>query len=495
MAMKRLAVARLWHEGNSFSPVPTELAHFRRREWTIGEAAREFYRDTATELGAVVTFAEKQGDWRVEFLRAASAPPSGPLTESAFAAIVEEILAALADGGYDALYLSLHGALVTERRPAPELDLLREIRRIAGDRPIGVSLDLHANIGRPLLDLVDVAVGYKTYPHTDMAATGAKLLRLLTAAAEGRIRPEGAIVEVDAILPSFNMRTTDGPMAEVAALARKWMSRAGMLDVSTYGGFAYGDSPHAGAAVTAFSDGEPRLAQEAAEAVAAALAERRERFYIRLPDPAAGIAAALAASGPVAVLDPADNPLSGGIGDTTGLLQALLAAAPDGPAVFAFFHDPALVAEAHAQGPGARLDCRLGGRLTEAYGPPVEAAAIVRRLTDGRFRNSGPMERNLAVDLGRTALLELAGRAAPIQVIVSESCQAPNDPGYFELHGIDLAATRLLCVKAKNHFRAAFADRLAKIVDVDAPGPAAADLARLSFRHAPARLYRGPVAR
>ena len=491
--MKRLAVARLWHEGNSFSPAITELDHFRQREWVTGDAARDFYRNTATEMGAAVTFADKQVDWEVEFLRAAAAPPGGPLSDATFSMIREDILGSLADGGYDAVYLSLHGALVTRRHPTPELELLRDIRRIIGDRPLGISLDLHANVGQPLIDLADIAVGYKTYPHIDMAATGAKLLRLLTATAEGRLHPVSALVAVNAILPSFNMRTTDGPMAEVAEIARQWMGQEEILDVSVFGGFAYGDSPFAGASVSAFSDGDGDLARGAAEAVAAGLAERCERFYVRLPDPQTGIAAALStkAEGPVAVVDPADDPLSGGIGDTPALLRALLSAKPGGPSVFAFFHDPGLVAEAHGRGMGARFACRLGGRLTDRYGPPVEITAEVGNLTDGRFHNRGPMEKNLRVNLGQTAVLAIED----IKIIVTETCQAPNDLGYFELHGIDLARTRLLCIKAKNHFRAAFAPLLGAIVDIDAPGPAALDLTRLAFRHAPANLYRGASAR
>src|SRR5690606_15077048 len=119
-------------------------------------------------------------------------------------------------------------------------------------------------------------------------------------------------------------------------------------------------------------------------------------------------------------------------------------------------------------GIGAPLQARLGGRITDAFGPPVEATARVLRLTDGRFRNSGPMEANLPVALGRTALLGVEG----VQVIVTETCQSPNDAGYFALHGIDLRATRLLCVKAKNHFRAAFGELCREIVEIDAPGPA-----------------------
>ena len=73
-------------------------------------------------------------------------------------------------------------------------------------------------------------------------------------------------------------------------------------------------------------------------------------------------------------------------------------------------------------------------------------------LIDGKFRNEGPYEHNLAVDVGRTVLLE----AGNVRVIVTEGCQTPNDPAYFRLHGIDPKSVPLLCVKAKNHFRAAF---------------------------------------
>ena len=68
---------------------------------------------------------------------------------------------------------------------------------------------------------------------------------------------------------------------------------------------------------------------------------------------------------------------------------------------------------------------------------------------------------------------------------MTESCQSPNDPAYFELHGIDLKDVRLLCAKAKNHFRAAFGPLCRAIVEIDAPGPAGFDPRQYPFRHAP----------
>ena len=109
----------------------------------------------------------------------------------------------------------------------------------------------------------------------------------------------------------------------------------------------------------------------------------------------------------------------------------------------------------------------------------MEVEADVLKLTLGEFRNLGPMERGLTVTLGRTAVLDARG----IRVIVTERIGPANDPAFFALQGIDLARTRILCVKAKNHFRAAFRDRCVAIIDVDCPGPAAADLRRLPFRN------------
>jgi len=107
----------------------------------------------------------------------------------------------------------------------------------------------------------------------------------------------------------------------------------------------------------------------------------------------------------------------------------------------------------------------------------------VERLTDGRFVNTGPMERGSPVECGDTVVL----RAGPLNLIVTTHVAPCNDPAFFALHGIDLGQTRLLCVKAKNHFRAAFQDLCQAIVDVDAPGPATLNLAQLPLRRRPAR--------
>ena len=492
LAPKRLAIARLSHEGNSFSPVLTGQADFARREWVTGEAARAFYRGSRSELGAAVDFLDANPDWVGSFLRCAAAPPGGPVETGLLQAIQDEILEGLKDGTWEGVYLSLHGAMIGPQAPRADLDLVGAVRAAIGAAPLALSFDLHANLDPALAAHAEILLGYKTYPHVDTYETGTKALGLLSRAAAGEISPVSRVATVGALLPSFNMRTESGPMAEMEAEARRIEAGRGLLDVTPFGGFAYGDVPQAGASVTVCADGDPGLAAGTAEDLADRFRARRGDFLIQLPGPEAALHAALSGrSGgrPVAVLEPADNPMSGGIGDTPGLFRALLAARPamdrgTRPGmriVFAFFWDPDLVVRAQAAGPGAMLACTLGGRLTADFGTPVAVSARVARLTDGRFVNQGPMERGLPVDLGPTAVLDVQG----IDVIVTSACVSPNDGAYFDLHGIELARLDLLCVKAKNHFRAALAQNFMRLIETDTPGPAALNLAKLRFRHVP----------
>ncbi|MDH3969962.1 MAG: MlrC C-terminal domain-containing protein, partial [Rhodospirillales bacterium] len=343
----------------------------------------------------------------------------------------------------------------------------------------------------------DIVVGYKTYPHMDMFETAAKALGLLERAVRGEIAPRSVVRPANALLASHNMRTAAGPMAEIEVLAAQLAERHGLLDVTPFGGFAYADVPQAGASVSACYDARregEEAASAAARAVAAAMGARRAAFRPDLPDASTGLRRALteSARGPVAVVEPADNPMSGGTGDTPGLFRALLAARPEGPCVFAFFCDPGLVERARAAGQGASLDVALGGRLSDAFGPPVEVEARVERLTDGHFVNEGPMWAGQSVDLGATAVLRVKG-PADLRVIVTSAPVSPNDPAYFKLHGIDPGKTRLVCAKAKNHFRAAFGGTFRAIVDVDTPGPATADLAALPFTRVPKERLPAPL--
>ncbi len=480
--MPHIAIARLWFEGNSFTPTPTGPAEFHAREWTSGDAALAAQAGAATELGAAEAWLAARPDWRATVLRCAAAQPGGPMDQALFETWLDEVTAGLRAARPDGVYLSLHGACVTTANPSADLTLIRSVRAAVGPRvPVTASFDMHANMAPEIAALLDGASVYRTYPHTDMDATARRALALLERAMGGAAPLRGALLKLPRVLHSFHMRHEAGPMAEAWALAAA-LETGPVRDASLFGGFAWGDSPHAGPSAMVFAD-TVGAAEAAAATLRQALAERLPRFAVTLPGPEAALAAALAAPpGLVALLDPADNPLSGGIADTPGLLALLLAAGPPVETVLAFLHDPDAVVAAQNAGLGGRFCRSLGGRVTADFGPPVPFTGTVEALTDGRFVNAGPMECGSPVNLGQTAVL----RAGRLRVVVTSIKEAAVDPGFFALHGIDLSAVRLLADKGKNHFRAAFAPLCAAIIEADFPGPASLDLASLPFRHVPA---------
>ena len=181
---KRLAVARFWYEGNAFCLQPAGREDFERREWQRGQAGLDAARGKATELAAVADFQDSRSDWEVRASRCASAQPAGPVPQPFFQAYVDEVLDDLRGQHWDAIYLSLHGACITDADDSPELSLLRAIRAEHPRVPIGASFDLHANIPPALPPLLSCSASYRTYPHIDMRETAARCLERLIAIAE-----------------------------------------------------------------------------------------------------------------------------------------------------------------------------------------------------------------------------------------------------------------------------------------------------------------------
>ena len=482
--MKQLAVIRFWYEGNAFSPVHAIRKTFETREWLSGPSAKGFYQNTNVELAAVEGFARDNPDIETHYIFCAAAYPAGPMVAGLFHDMLTRIENGLTAQQWHGVYLSLHGSAVTVDEAQAETTLLRRVREVVGQgTPIAATFDLHANLNPEIGNLVNIACGYKTYPHVDMLETGAKALGLLGKAMAGEITPVTTIVPAGFAPTSFNMRTSNGPMAEIMTQARKIERENNFYDVSVFGGFVYADTVDTGASVSICSDIKATIEAEKTAIYFRALAPR---FDIKLP-PAAEKLAEVSQSltkgelkPPVAIIEPSDNIFSGGGADTPGLLAAVLRSnIKAASSLFAFFWDSQLVQQAMIAGVGGKITGSFGGRLTSAFGQPIELIVNVENLTDGKFNNFGPMEKNLAVDLGPTAILKIDN----LSIIVTSNNIPVNDRAYFDLHGIKLNDYSIVYVKAKNHFRSAFEDKFSQIIEVETPGPAASDLETLTFNN------------
>jgi microcystin degradation protein MlrC len=452
--MTRLAVARLWFCSNSFNPRRTRLADLRRHEWTEGREALIHPRAPRSDIEGVTAFLAAHPDWQVTVLRCAAAPSGGPLAADALGAWLADVESALRPGRFDALYLSLHGACQAEGDPAVETTVLRRLRLVARRLPIVASFDAQANLSEEmplLLDGASIARG-----PGDGAAAAGRALALLEGILAGRIRPVGAVARVPAVLAPAALAGVMGALWRDGLDARALP----LLDLSVCSGFAWADSFSTGPAGMAWADRDAGAAREAASALALQLARGREAAE-GLPGPAETVIRA-AAQGRVLILDPADDPEAGGLGDTPDLLRALVRIGPT-DAALGVLVDPAALAAARAAGEGAEFDRLLGAGVTSVYGRSVVTRVRVERLR------------------GEMAVL----KAGHVLVLVAARPLAAT-PELFEAAGIDLARLGMLAVKGGAVARAAFARAFPVAVEAGSPGPASPDLSGLPYNFVPA---------
>jgi microcystin degradation protein MlrC len=268
-----------------------------------------------------------------------------------------------------------------------------------------------------------------------------------------------------------------------------------VINVTVAGGFPLGDTEDAGFGVIVTTNDDAALAGQLADELAAEAWSLRDGFLggVATFEHAADLIRSLDSeeevdmpvSGPLVLVDIADNPWTGGPGDSAELVRFLFAEGVHGAAV-ALVKDPVVVREAIAAGPGGQIVVDLGGKIDRLHGEPLPVRARVKLLTDGRYVNDGPMMAGLTVDLGPTALLlcePVNGQPSPpVEVIVTTRAETPIDLNVFRSHGIDPTRKRVLGLKGKGHFRAAFEPIARRVVLVEGPGITGADLSRLTFR-------------
>ena len=480
--MPRIAVGGFQHETNTFAALPATLADFEAPDaWpglVRGDALFEAVR--GINLPAAGFIDEARAD-RCHLLPLAwcSAQPSGRVTRNAFETICGMLLGDLAAcATLDAVYLDLHGAMVAEHVDDADGELLERVRRLVGpDVRVVASLDFHANVSPRMVAAADALVGYRTYPHVDMAETGARAFALLR---DALLQPFGARRHraLPFLIPLTSQCTLVEPMRSLMARASAPQS-PGVSSLSLFPGFPAADVAECGPSVVAFGR-EPRAVQHAVDALHADVLAQETAFGLELVSVDEAVALARRHHGrtgaPLILADTQDNPGAGGNADTTMLLKALVAA--DVPGTLAgVIWDPDAAARAHAAGEGADIELGLGARTAFPGDTPLVARYRVQRLGDGRFTGTGPFYRGGRFELGPMALLSVGN----VRIVVASRKQQAADQAMFRHVGAEPADASVLLLKSSVHFRADFGPIAGRVILVEAPGPNPADPARLPF--------------
>jgi len=488
---KKYILAGMSHETNTFSPQPTTLDKFGRFAGAdrplAGPEAIERMAGTRTPFGGFVDLlAERDAELVVPIV--ANAVPSGKVTDEAYETMTGRITDAV-QAGADAVFLALHGAMVTDTHDDAEGELLRRIRSIAPDIPIAVSLDFHLGMSPELCGNATVVTGYRTYPHIDTYETSQRAGRTLLRALDGEVDPVISWGVLPLMTNMLRQTPLHQPMKDIMDRAIAAEASGEVLTASVFGGFPLSDIPHTGLSVIITADGDKAVGDALRDELLDMAWERRADFVHQFEPMAASVARAAAIEeGPVVLFDHGDNCGAGGITDVMMVLGEVLGQGLD-DVVAGPFWDPGSASAAIEAGVGATVTLDVGGKLDmpaiSLTGEPMPLTGTVAAVSDGHYTVTGPMMTGMSVNLGPTAVIDIG----PALILLSSNPLEPFDLDFYAAVGIDPTAHRYLLIKSRQHFRAVFEPIATEIIGVAGPGVCSEDYSIRDFERIRRPMY------
>lgn len=483
----RIAVGGFNHETNTFSSCPVDRATLEENR--LGASSyMKANQGVRADAGGYIDACRDLG---IELIPTVQYTllPCGPTIRGEFERCRDEIVELLwqahLESPLDAIILKLHGGGAAEGYTDLEGEILRAVRaRFGHEIPVGMSLDLHANYSQKMLDLCDVTVGYKCYPHVDGYECGYKLVQLLHQCVTGK-KPAKAMVKLPMLLaPAYGL-TTDGTAHDVQSLIYQMQkTEPGLMDISFFHGFAYADIPEAGASAVAMAADE-ETAKRCAQKLAAYVWSRRHDFKIPTHSAKQAMDLALEHEGVVVINESSDNPGGGAPGDGTHLLRELLERNIPGTA-YGHIYDPEIVKLAMESGVGSRISGLLGAKTDNLHGTPIVLEnAYVKTISDGVYKVKSSMGEGSVIDGKGFVLLQVGN----VGIVVGGNRYQNKDDNPFLCVGIDWRQMRILAVKSSQHFKAWWAERADAIISCDSPGIHCADVAGFDFKCVPKTFF------
>lgn len=404
----RVAYARISQETNALSALDTTIEDFRRAHLLPAHVLRWAVHPRGIEAGGFLRNAELTGfvrearrvapDIELVPLLSAWCIPSGPLTRECFEDLMARLLAGLRNAGdLDGVYLCLHGAMGVSgldlpRESSPEGEIVRRVREVIGpDIPLAASIDLHANVTPLLVDNCTLLEAYRTNPHRDHVAVGARCARLLLQTIRGEIKPVLTWRSLPMILGASPTIDILEPLRSILKSARRMETLPGIVSTSVCMCHPWNDHPDIGWSVLVTADAQAPMALHRQETLADELADLCWRARHHLPvsfvSTKEAVEKARRASlrrrfGPCVFSDASDVVTAGAPGQNTVLIETLLKHA-QGLTTYVPLRDDHTVAALWDHRVGATVHCTLGGHIDPERHPAIDVTATITQRRRG----------------------------------------------------------------------------------------------------------------
>lgn len=449
----RIAVLHFVHETVTFLSKDTQLEDFLY-EGSPARGEALLRHDPRGYMGGFVKCAREFAGVELVGIESPLFPKTGSgsgwVTNAAFEHFVAVMLRELeAQGPFDAVFLSLHGAMAVRGVLHPEAELARRVRGVVGpEAVICGTFDPHGNEDEKFLQAADLAFCAKYYPHYDTYLQGERAARTLVRAARGDYSPIAVTRKVPILSPTVLQWTGGGAWLALVHRALTWEAREPDLFVNIYFGFPWADVPDVGMTFQVITNDDPELAQRVAADMADSAWRHRHALLnsstIHTVADAVRLASEDIAAGrrPVVLADHSDRS-----GAATWILKEVLARGLR-RVLLASIADHELV-RALNEGdvrPGDAFDHEVGGRVDPSAGAAVRVVGTV-------------LGKGQALDGigGRSDWTSVAFGDGNVLVVSSYLMQV-MEPAMLDGMGLPAAGFDLLVLKSRVHFRRGFDD-------------------------------------
>jgi microcystin degradation protein MlrC len=481
--MMRVLLAALYHETNTFVTELTTIEQFTvlREAELLGCAG-----DGSPIDGFLEVAAEER--WTVIPSVSFNATPSGRVADVVFEAFWRELrdtFSVAIVSGIDAVFLSLHGAMVTQTIDDPEGELLERLRALpqAASLPIFGVFDLHANFSSRMAAHANCLVAYRENPHIDARLAASRAARLLARYFRTGQVPRMEYAAVPILWPPTGTGTGAPPMSALELMAREIERQEPDIWVANVvAGFAFADIFDAGVSFSVVTTGSSEKPQAALAILAARALDLKEKGIVDEHSVDEVLSEILPVKrGPVLLVEPADNIGAGAPGDGTAILRALLRHRAEGAAVI--INDGAAVQALNGVPVGNSARLWIGGKGSVLDEGPVVLEVTLRSRSDGRFTLEDSNShlaamQGINVDMGPCAVVRVDG----VTILLTSRKTPPFDLGQLRSQQIEPSSLSIIGVKAAVAHRRAYDAISAASFLVRTPGPCTSDLCNLPYR-------------
>ena len=386
--------------------------------------------------------------------------------------------------GLDAIYLVLHGAMVSESLDDVEGEMLERIRRLPGAEriPIFGVFDLHANFTARMAENSDCLVAYRENPHTDARAAAQRAVGLLDRYFRTRLLPKTYWIHAPLMWPPTGTGTAAEPMLTLEKADRELEAESpDVWCANVIAGFSFADIPETGVSFTVVSSGSPSDARGQLESITHLAWEKRALGNPgEMPIDEVMRGRAQWPPGLTVLVEPSDNIGGGAPGDGTGILRALVNYEVANAAVC--LNDPEAVRALQTDSIGTKKTLAIGGRGSRLDAGPFSLEVELVSRSDGRFELEDKQSHLVSMsgnvfEMGPCAVVRHKG----IFILLTSNKTPPFDLGQWRSQGIEPAKLSVIGVKAAVAHRRAYDAIARQMLWVDTPGPCSSNLKTLPY--------------